>query len=103
MAVPRITYPHITTNPNILHGVPVIEGTRVPVRAVAGYYQMGMLVDEIVMSFSGVTLAQAHAALSYYFDHQQEVDEDVRSNNNVDYWESYSASHANLANERSCF
>ncbi len=103
MAVPKTTYPHITTNPNILRGVPVIEGTRVPVRAVAGYYQMGLSVDEIVMSLAGVTLAQAHVALSYYFDHQQEVNKDIRKNNDVDYWKSYVTLHANLANERSCF
>ena len=99
MAVSKITYPHITTNPNILHGVPIVEGTRIPVRAVAGYHQMGLSVDEIVMSLAGVTLAQARAALSYYFDHQEEVDEDIRKNNDVDYWKSYVTLHANLANE----
>ena len=99
MAMPKITYPYIATNPDILHGAPIIAGTRVPVRAVAGYYQMGMSVDEIVMSLSGITMAEAHAALAYYFDHQEEIDKDIQSNNDIDRWKAYLASHPNLVDE----
>ena len=44
----KFNYPHITSNPNIANGAPLIEGTRITVRTVAGYYQMGMNVDEIL-------------------------------------------------------
>jgi len=41
------SYPYIVSNTEISNGVPLIEGTRITVRCIAGYYQMGMDVDEI--------------------------------------------------------
>ena len=38
-------YPYISANPEIGGGVPIVSGTRVTVRRIAGYYQMGMNVD----------------------------------------------------------
>ena len=35
-------YPHIGSDPKIADGKPIIVGTRITVRCVAGYYQMGM-------------------------------------------------------------
>lgn len=97
MAVQKIVYPYITTNPEILNGVPIIEGTRIPVRALAGYYRMGMSVAEIVMSLPYLTMAQAHAALAYYFDHQGEVDKDIERSNDIAYWKAFVASHSKVA------
>lgn len=79
-------YPHITANARILNGVPVIKGTRIPVRAVAGYYQLGLTADEILQSLPHLTQSQIHAALTYYFDHQKEIDRDLKRNADVDYW-----------------
>lgn len=39
MTLSTTTYPYITANKAILEGVPIIEGTRVSVRAIAGYCQ----------------------------------------------------------------
>ena len=55
-------------------------------RAIAGYYQMGMSADEIIQSLPHLTLAQLHAALAYYFDHQKEIDDDLSRNNDLGYW-----------------
>ena len=38
MTLSTTIYPYITANKTILGGVPIIEGTRVSVRAIAGYY-----------------------------------------------------------------
>jgi hypothetical protein len=48
VAVKKIDYPYITFEPEIAGGTPLIEGTRITVRTVAGYYQIGMSVDEIL-------------------------------------------------------
>ena len=64
----------------------IIAGTRVTVRAIAGYYQLGMSVDEILQSLPHLTQSQVHAALAYYFDHQKEIDRELKRNNDVDYW-----------------
>ena len=87
----RRVYPYITRRKDILHGVPIIEGTRIPVRAVAGYYQMGMTVDEILQSLPRLRIAQIHSALAYYFDHQKEIDRDRARNNDIEHWKKVAA------------
>lgn len=79
-------YAHITRNPRILRGIPVIVGTRTPVRSVAGYCQMGMSADEILQSLPHLTLAKIHSALAYYFDHKRDIDRDLERTNDLDYW-----------------
>jgi uncharacterized protein (DUF433 family) len=79
-------YPYISSDPGIAHGSPVIEGTRITVRCIAGYYQMGMSVDEILLSLSHLRPSQVHSALSYYFDHQEEIDADMADAYDEDYW-----------------
>jgi len=79
-------YPHIVRRRSVLGGIPVVVGTRTPVRAIAGYYQMGMNADEILESLPHLTLAQLHAALAYYFDHQKEIDRDLSRTTDLEYW-----------------
>ena len=79
-------YPHIAWSRSILNGIPIVAGTRTPVRSIAGYYQMGMTVDEILQSLPHLSAGQVHAALTYYFDHQREIDRDIARNNDADYW-----------------
>ena len=74
------------TSPRIAGGAPIIQGTRIAVRAIAGYYQLGMSVDEILQSLPHLTQSQVHAALTFYFDHQLEIDRDLRRNSDVNYW-----------------
>jgi uncharacterized protein (DUF433 family) len=79
-------YPHIITSPRNAGGAPIIKGTRIAVRAIAGYYQLGMSVDEILQSLPHLIQSQAHAALTFYFDHQKAIDRDLRRNSDVNYW-----------------
>lgn len=84
----EMVYPYITFDPNISGGSAVIEGTRITVRCIAGYYQMGMSVDEILTSLSHLTSSQVHSALAFYFDHQKEIDQEIEENNDIGRWES---------------
>src|SRR5471030_810615 len=79
-------YPHITSEPRIANGVPIIKGTRITVRAIAGYYQLGMAPDEILQSLPHLTQSQLHSALAYYFDHQKEIDRDLKRNADTEHW-----------------
>jgi len=79
-------YPHISRSPRILCGTPVVTGTRTSVRAVAGYYQMGMTPDEILQTLPHLTLSQVHAALTYYFDHQKEMNRELARANDIAFW-----------------
>ena len=79
-------YAHLGSRPGVCGGVPLVKGTRTPVRSIAGYYQMGLSVDEIHEELPHLSLAQIHSALAYYFDHQAEIDRDIRRNNDVEFW-----------------
>ncbi len=88
-------YPHIGSDPKIADGKPIIVGTRIAVRCVAGYYQMGMSADEILTTLPHLTPSQVHSALAYYFDHQEEVDADLTESSDVAFWKSQIAAHPN--------
>ena len=88
IALQAKTYPHIGFDTEIADGKPIIVGTRITVRCIAGYYQMGMSADEILTTLPHLTLSQVHSALAYYFDHQNEVDTDLSESSDVEFWKS---------------
>jgi uncharacterized protein (DUF433 family) len=56
-----------------------ISGTRVRVQDVYALAEIqGRTPDQIVGSLPELTLGQVHAALSYYFDHRQEILDEIR-------------------------
>jgi uncharacterized protein (DUF433 family) len=62
------TYPHITIN---VRGVPCIDGTRHRVIDIAtDHIAHGYSAAQIVEQYPDLTPAQVHAALAYYYDHQ---------------------------------
>ncbi len=80
-------YPYLAKNPKILNGTVIIEGTRIPVRTIAAFYQMGQSVDEILLNYPSLEPAQVFSALAYYFDNQEEIDKENDYNNDIEYWE----------------
>jgi uncharacterized protein (DUF433 family) len=99
VAVKKKYYPYIGSDPNIAGGSPVIEGTRITVRAIAGYYQMGMNVDEILTTLTHLTSSQVHSALAYYFDHQDEIDKSLMESSDIDYWKNQVLPHSQKGSE----
>jgi len=66
-----MTYPHITIN---TRGVLCIDETRHRViDIVADHVAHGYNAAQIVEQYPDLTLAQVHAALTYYYDHQDEM------------------------------
>jgi uncharacterized protein (DUF433 family) len=62
-------------------GVPIIRGTRFPVRSVVVYVlHLGMTPEEMVRDWPHLKLAQIYDALSYYHDNQPAIDRDIRAN-----------------------
>jgi uncharacterized protein (DUF433 family) len=72
--------PYIVRNDKILSGEPVIKGTRTPVRAVVELWRLGILPEEIPLRLPHLTTAQVFAALSYYSDHQEEIQQHIERN-----------------------
>jgi uncharacterized protein (DUF433 family) len=70
--VVRTEHPHIVRLEGVCGGEPVIDGLRVTVRHVATLHQRGEPIVEIALAL-GLTEAQVYHALSYYFDHRDEI------------------------------
>lgn len=77
----RVRHPHVTARKGYCGGSPVIAGTKFPVRSIVTYVlRQGMTPEELVAEFRHLSLAQVHNALSYYYDHQAEIDSDIADN-----------------------
>ena len=73
-------YPHIVQDLKICFGQPCIKGTRIRVLDIAiEYERMGRSPDQIVEAHPGLSLAQVHAALTYYYEHVEEIDRAIRA------------------------
>ena len=71
---------YIVTDEKILSGEPIIKGTRTPVRAIIETWRMGMPAEEVPKRLPHLTLAQVFDALSYYSDHQGEINAHIERN-----------------------
>ena len=72
-------YGHITHNPRVLRGRACIDDTRIRVLDIVQLLHEGRRPEEMLDVFAvPLTLAQVHAALAYYYDHPQEVEEAYR-------------------------
>src|SRR5438270_4051372 len=58
-------------------GVAKLIGSRIKVRHVAVYARAGWSVGQIHDSYPHLTLAQIHAALAYYYEHQAQIDAEI--------------------------
>jgi len=67
----------IDRDPAIRSGRPKIAGTGVTVMRVAAWYKMGLTPEEIMTQYGHLSLAQVHAALSYYHANPGEIEADL--------------------------
>jgi uncharacterized protein (DUF433 family)/antitoxin (DNA-binding transcriptional repressor) of toxin-antitoxin stability system len=73
-----MAYRYVTQSPGICGGRPIIRGTRIPVRAIVGYHKLGLSADEILAGLPHLTPAQVYEALSYYYDHAAEIEQEIQ-------------------------
>jgi uncharacterized protein (DUF433 family) len=71
---------YVVTDGEILGGEPIIRGTRTPIRAIVEIYRLGTLPEEIPSHLPHLSLAQDFDALSYYNDHQDEINAYIERN-----------------------
>jgi len=74
----KTEHPYIVQIEDICGGRPVIKGTRISVQIIIGYYKLGMSIEEIMEGLPHLSAAQIHDALSYYYDHQEEIERDIQ-------------------------
>jgi len=73
-------YLYVVRDEKILHGEPIIRGTRTPVRAIVETWRMGVAPEEIPKGMPHLTLAQVFGALTYYSDRQDEINQYIEQN-----------------------
>lgn len=56
-----------------------VTGTGVTVLRIVGWYKLGLSPEEIAEEFGHLTLAQVHAALTYYHANREELDSAIAS------------------------
>lgn len=71
---------YIVKNDHILSGEPIIVGTRTPVRAVIELWRLGYAPEEIQGELPHLTPAAVFDALSYYSDHQEDINGCIERN-----------------------
>ena len=71
---------YVVSNDKILSGEPIIKGTRTLVRAIVETWRQGVLAEEIPSLLPHLTLAQVFDALSYYSEHQEEINDYIQLN-----------------------
>lgn len=71
---------YIVKDDKILNGEPILKGTRTPVRAVIELWRLGYAPEEIARELPHLTPAAIFDALSYYSDHQEEINGHIERN-----------------------
>lgn len=70
---------HIVKDRGICGGQPRIAGCRIKVQQIIlEYERLGWTPDQICDAHSSVSLSDVHASLAYYYDHREEIDRNIR-------------------------
>ena len=79
-ALPVVSREHIAVVPGYCGGKAHIAGHRIKVQQIVIWHErQGKSPDEIAADYAGLTLSDVHAALAYYYDHRDEIDADLRA------------------------
>ena len=78
MAIERTAHPYIVRDPSIYGGEPIVEGTRTGVRHIILLFQSGQDPEEIAVG-QHLSLAQVYDAISYFYDHEEEIKHYIRN------------------------
>ena len=74
----------IESQPSVCGGRPCIAGTRIRVQDVFVWHELqGQSADEIVSRFPQLTMADVYAALSYYWDHRDEIQREMQAESDL--------------------
>ena len=74
----QVSYPHIETPPGESPRLQRLPRIRVA-NIVMDYLAHGWSVEEICRQHPHLLPAEVHAAMAYYFDHQQQIEEEIRT------------------------
>ncbi|MBI2929642.1 MAG: DUF433 domain-containing protein [Verrucomicrobia bacterium] len=64
----------IVCTPGVAGGKPCIRGHRVPVHRIAGWWRLGLAIEDIAEKHPSLSPAEIHAALAYYHLNRAEIE-----------------------------
>ncbi len=79
--VAKPTHPYIVKLPGYQGGEPMVSSAHVTVRTIVEQKRIGTTPEEFVEDHPPMTLAEYYDALSYYYDHTEEVEQIIAENN----------------------
>jgi uncharacterized protein (DUF433 family) len=89
---------HIEITPGVRSGRPRIAGRRITVSdIVIMHLKMGRSVDEIASEYD-LALSDVHAALAFYYDHRQEIEQEIEGDR--DFVEAFRGQNPSLLQEK---
>jgi len=64
----------IVCRPGVAGGKPCIRGHRIPVHRIAGWWRLGLAIEEIGEKHPSLSPAEIHAGLAYYHLNRAEIE-----------------------------
>ena len=81
----KVISEHIEITPGTCGGKPRIAGHRIKVQDVAIWYEeMNLSSQEIVDRYPTITLSDVHAALAYYYDNKQAIQQQIQEDERLE-------------------
>jgi uncharacterized protein (DUF433 family) len=78
---------HIEKTPGLCGGRACIAGHRIRVVDIVGWHEKrGHSIAEVVDMFPGISRADVHAALAYYYDNIEEIESEFRKDEQWGQW-----------------
>jgi len=81
---PKTVYSHVTKQPGIRGGRACIDDTRIAVVDIVAMLKQGRSAEQMLLAYPSLNLAQIHAAISYYYENQKEIEAELAED---DGWE----------------
>ena len=80
MAAPTlVSHPHVVKQANYCGGKASIDDTRIRVMNVVFLHKQSKSEAEILETYPDLSRAQVYAALTYYYDHVDEIEAELRA------------------------
>lgn len=79
-----VIHPYVERRPGVQGGRSVIKGTRFPVSSIVLNHRRGLTVEEILREFPHLSPAEVYDALSYYYDHREQVEQEMAELTDLD-------------------
>lgn len=80
----KIVYSHITKEPGVRGGRACVDATRIAVVDIVAMLKAGKSPEQMLVEYPSLSLAQIHAAISYYYENKSEIEAELAED---DGWE----------------